>query len=83
VCVEPDVAFDDDNDGITDTCRDPYTGVIPPTGERPTQGEAVPPRPIPATGSDTNVPLHLGVLLILAGLIALVAGHRRASDERP
>jgi LPXTG-motif cell wall-anchored protein len=83
VCVEPDVAVDVDNDGTTDTCIDVYTEVIPPTGELPTESEAVPPRPIPATGSDTNVPLQLGVLLMLAGLIAMVAGHRRASDEHP
>jgi hypothetical protein len=80
-CVDPDVPADVNNDGITDRCIDVYTEVIPPTGGLPTQHEAVPPRPIPATGSDSNVPLQLGVLLILAGLIALVAGHRRAGDE--
>jgi hypothetical protein len=55
----------------------------PPTSTHERGGEAVPPpRPIPATGSDSNVPLQLGVLLILSGLIAMVAGHRRAGDER-
>ena len=78
-CEGSDVPADSNNDGINDTCVDIYTQVLPPTGGAPVPGQvAPPPRPIPATGSDSNVPLQLGVLLILAGLIALVAAHRRA-----
>ena len=78
-CFETDLgAPDTDGDGVPDECVDFYVdvavaGPIPPG--------SVAPGTLAATGAEGGMPIRLGILLILAGLIALVAAHRRTGDE--
>ncbi len=86
-CGESTVRVDINGNGVADECE-ALTYYLTEVALPPLPGPpgTFPPAPaapsLAATGSDSNVPLQLGILLILAGLTAMVAAHRRSSDDR-
>ena len=93
-CGESDGRVDEDGNGIDDRCDEtggvyPPPSVLPPTTPAPpasttTTTTTIPlATSLPRTGGDSSVVLQVGLMLLVAGAIAVVATRRRSTAQHP